>query len=191
MISPMLLSEIPGHRERIDAQPYVFVQPKLNGWRCMANTVTRRIYTRSGREITTLPHINSALPVGGPEWLDGELYRHGWGLDKIAAGIKKGSPEIQYHVFDCVSDEPFDIRDNINFKTCSISSRSIVQHVKAIRCEPIYIKDMYKKYLSWNYEGLVIRLDGVGYEHKRSVNIFKMKSEGKDQTVDNGGWADD
>ncbi len=60
--SPMLVSELPGHMNRINAAPYVFVQPKLDGHCCMANTRTRKIYTRSGHEITTLPHINTALP---------------------------------------------------------------------------------------------------------------------------------
>lgn len=169
-MTPMLLSEIPGHRTDIMAQDYVYVQPKLDGWRCLANTRTGRIYTRSGREITTLPHVQATLPSSGPEWLDGELYAHGYNVDQIQSMIKQGDHRIRLHVFDTVSAMPFSYR----YKDVRALSEHI-NTVEAIRIRPQEITVYYKEYLAQGYEGLVIRLDGHAYKHGRSLNIFKMK----------------
>lgn len=170
---PQLVSEIPGHRDRIMSEPYVFVQPKLDGWCCMANTVTRKIYTRSGAEIVNLPHINAALPVYGPEWLHGELWKPGANCDDIQSMVKRGSDEVELHVFDCVSDEGFGPRtvSLIN----PIVARETVKRVPTYQASPEQIEDFYDRFISDGYEGIIIRLDGHGYHHGRSVNVFKMK----------------
>ena len=175
--SPMLVSEIPGHRDRISSEPYVFVQPKLDGWCCMANTRTRKIYTRSGREITTLPHIQAALPVDGPEWLHGELYIHRVWLDNIQSMIKNGNLMIEFHVFDLVDAELAKARFSYlyskwhHLSTCTMP----IKLVETYEIMPEQIEDYYERFLSAGYEGIIIRLDGHGYEHKRSANVFKMK----------------
>lgn len=171
-IPPMLVSEIPGHRDRIAAQEYVFVQPKQAGWRGMANTRTKKLYTRSGREITTLPHINAALPTTGPEWLDGELYKHGRTEAEIQSMIKRGSAEMEFHVFDCVHSDPFFLRYHEQIPTFYYSP---IKNVHTMQIRPDEISHAYQHVLDCGYEGLIIRLDGHGYEHKRSINVFKMK----------------
>lgn len=172
-IRPMLVSEIPGHRNRIAAAGHVFVQPKLDGWCCMANTRTRRIYTRSGREIITLPHINAALPSGGPEWLHGELWRKGWDCNDTQMAVKHGALRVELHVFDCVSDEGFGGRSR---KVMSNVSSNIIVKVPTISGVPhTQIRSLYDTFLSAGYEGIIIRLDGHGYYHGRSINVFKMK----------------
>ena len=168
---PMLVSETPGHTERINAQPYVFVQPKLDGHCCMANTRTRKIYTRSGHEITTLPHINAALPIDGPEWLHGELWKAGATADSVGVMIRAGDASLGLHVFDCVSDEGFCLRIVHTFKNNGI----VVRQVPFRRISPDRIKEHYEYYLSQGYEGIIIRLDGHGYYHGRSQNVFKIK----------------
>ena len=174
--SPMLVSEIPGHRDRIMSQDYVFVQPKLDGWRIMGNTRTRKIYTRSGREITTLPHINAALPVDGPEWLDGELWKAGANCDDVQSMVKRGDPSLEFHVFDCVSVGGFGYRMK---RISDIAFNDIIKIVPTIEVPASqkgkHIKEVYKTFLSASYEGIIIRLDGHGYEHGRSLNVFKMK----------------
>lgn len=169
---PMLVSEIPGHRSRIESQEYVFVQPKLNGWRCMANTRTRKLYTRSGREITTLPHINAALPSDGPEWLDGELWKAGADCDDVQRMVKQGDVDLEFHVFDCVSRDPFGLRYKEQLPTFH---NGAIHDVLTIQIRPDEINSAYGHFLPMGYEGIIIRLDGHGYEHKRSVNVFKMK----------------
>lgn len=171
----MLVSEMAGHTNRINAEPYVFVQPKLDGWCCMANTRTRRIYTRSGDEITNLPHINAALPVNGPEWLHGELWKAGANCDTVQSMVKRGDASLEFHVFDCVSDELFGSRiiDVISTITC-IRTRPY-RLVKTYTIKPSDIPEYYDCFLSQGYEGMIIRLDGHPYYHGRSRNVFKMK----------------
>jgi ATP-dependent DNA ligase len=175
--APMLISEIPGHRGRILAERHVYVQPKLDGWCCMANTRTRKLYSRSGKEITTLPHINAALPVEGPEWLHGELYVHGAGVDKVQSMIKRGDERIEFHVFDCVSDEPFSVRIErvLELATNGNSIGGAIKTVPTVWSKPSQVGEFYRAALIHGWEGLIVRLDGHGYEHKRSINIFKMK----------------
>jgi ATP-dependent DNA ligase len=140
----------------------------------MANTRTRKIYTRAGHEIKTLPHINAALPVDGPEWLHGELYRHGVELNEIQSMIKRGSDEIEFHVFDCVDSGRFGHRAAIIVGTITFTGNK-VKRVPTYKIMPEQIKDYYTRYLDAGYEGIIIRLDGHGYEHHRSINVFKMK----------------
>lgn len=176
--SPMLVSEIPGHQGRINSQPYVFVQPKLDGHCCMANTRTRRIYTRSGHEITTLPHINAALPVDGPEWLHGELWKLGATSDSVGVMIRCGDESLELHVFDCVSDEGFKSRMMSVFDSFIISppiNRNVILKVPTYEIMPEQIEDYYARFIQEGYEGMIIRLDGHAYYHGRSQNVFKMK----------------
>jgi ATP-dependent DNA ligase len=172
--SPQLVSETPGHTNRINAEPYVFVQPKLDGWCCMANTRTRKIYTRSGREITTLPHINAALPETGPEWLHGELWREGATCDTVQSMVKRGDLSLEFHVFDCVSEGGFGHRASTILGTVTFTG-NIVKRVNTYSIDTKDITWNYYKFLDAGYEGIIIRLDGHGYYHGRSRNVFKIK----------------
>lgn len=193
--SPMLVSEIPGHRGRINAAEYVFVQPKMDGHCCMANTRTRKIYTRSGREITTLPHINKALPIAGPEWLHGELWKQGCDCDDVQRMVKRGDTSLELWVFDLVDQEPSSARIKyINakwaefWKANNSPIRAVESHVIMLDLARSTLSgqgfsqdvshlfiDIMNKFLIQGYEGIIIRLDGHGYEHRRSANVFKMK----------------
>lgn len=89
-----------------------FAQPKLNGVRALYQH--GQFY--SGDEIpwksTVLQHLASELGnilSTSPICLDGELYVHGWSLQRInsAVAVKRNAPtvetpSIEYHVFDCV-----------------------------------------------------------------------------------------
>lgn len=177
LVSPMLVSEITEYLKHIImSQEYVLLQTKINGWCCMANTRTRKIYSRNGHEITTLPHINAALPVDGPEWLHGELYKHGFELNEIMSMIKLGNNKIEFHVFDCVSDNPFSLRW---IEQVPIFTGGPIYNVQTIQITPKEIHQAYELSLKDGFEGVIIRLDGHGYEHNRSVNVFKMKPNTK------------
>ena len=178
--SPMLVSEIPGHMGRINSQDYVFVQPKLNGHCCMANTRTRRIYSRQGHEITTLPHINAGLPTGGPEWLHGELWKYGATADSVDVMIKRGDTLLELHVFDCVSDMGWGERDFIVDCFCGGKRGSLIYTIDTFKIAPSDIKRFYRMFINDGYEGMIIRLDGHPYYHGRSQNVFKMKPETED-----------
>jgi ATP-dependent DNA ligase len=154
------------------SQPYIFIQPKLDGWCCMANTRTKKLYTRQGHEITTLPHVNAWLPNDGPEWLHGELYAHGYTLEEIGGMIRAGSNIIKLHVFDAVCEGDFSKRWS---KVPTFSCHATISLVVPIVTKPLHIMIHYEDFLKHGYEGAIVRLDGHAYEHGRSVNVFKLK----------------
>ena len=102
----------------------VFSQPKLDGIRCIA--MREGLFTRTGKEITAVPHIYEALEPFFEKYpnatLDGELYNHAYKDDfnKIIHLVRKqnlteehlaeSKRMIQYHIYDAPvigKDNPF------------------------------------------------------------------------------------
>ena len=98
-----------------------YSQPKLDGIRCIADK--NGLWTRSGKEITSCPHIWYAVePIlrENPNMVfDGELYNHELKEDfnKITSLVRKvktteadraeAAKLVQYHVYDCYDhDQP-------------------------------------------------------------------------------------
>lgn len=181
-MKPMLLSEYPDHIDLVNSQEYVFIQPKLNGWRARGNTKTGEINLRNGdfwgRQIS-LPHISSELielgKKGFPEWLDGELYKHGKTLGQIQSMIRKSSDEIEFHVFDFIGEGGFGERFFYN-KYGAFSKKNI-QSVSTFLLPPNSAISQYEVFIEEGYEGAVIRLDNRPYEQYRSNQALKIKPE--------------
>ena len=92
----------------------VFSQPKLDGIRCIA--MREGLFTRTGKEITAVPHIHEELKSFFELYpnavLDGELYNHAYKDDfnKIIHLVRKqnltdehleeSKKMIQYHIYD-------------------------------------------------------------------------------------------
>jgi len=176
-IKPMLISEYPCFTDFVGKQKYVFIQPKLDGWRAIYDKRENKLYTRSGEEIKTLPHINTAMQQAtkkiSARYVDGEIYKHGYRLSKIQSGIKKGDTNLQFHVFDFVLCwEPYLKRSKLLSKIIQNESvKTIENHV----ISPVKIDGYYQEFLLNKYEGAIVRVDGIGYEQKRSENILKIK----------------
>jgi DNA ligase-1 len=102
----------------------IFSQPKLDGIRCIA--MREGLFTRTGKEITAVPHIHEALKPLFEKYpnatLDGELYNHAYKDDfnKIIHLVRKqnlteehlaeSKEMIQYHIYDAPvigKDNPF------------------------------------------------------------------------------------
>ena len=113
-----VISEIDGQLGNI------FSQPKLDGIRCIA--MREGLFTRTGKEITAVPHIHEALKPLFEKYpnatLDGELYNHAYKDDfnKIIHLVRKqnltdehlaeSAEMIQYHIYDAPvigKDNPF------------------------------------------------------------------------------------
>lgn len=159
----------------------VYVQPKLDGNRCLAARVDGKIimWSRGGKEIN-LPHIAEALEpilVDGLT-LDGELYCHGETLQTITSWIKKNRPEsarIQYMVYDCVDDSCFAIRKQITRRTLPVGTG--VEWVQTFEVHDAeQLQHYHNTWVGQGYEGTMVRSIGVGYEDgKRSKSLQKMK----------------
>lgn len=159
----------------------VYVQPKLDGNRCLAARVDGKVvlWSRGGKEIN-LPHIARALDAFLEEGihLDGELYCHGETLQTITSWIKKNRPEserIQYMVYDCVDSECFSVRKQITRRILPVGTGVEWLQTFEVHDEE-QLKHYHETWVGQGYEGTMVRSLGVGYEDgKRSKSLQKMK----------------
>lgn len=175
----------------LDTNNSIYVQPKLDGVRCIARR--QGLFTRKGKPITAVPHIETALLGLFEEHpkliLDGELYVHSLADDfsKIISLVRKKDPNIaqikeaaviEYHVYDTYSAQPFEKRFEKIEHLLGVYHPSI----KVVRVEEIISRDVehinavHAEFISDGYEGSIIRHSSVGYERgKRSKSLLKRK----------------
>lgn len=118
---PMLAHSFEKKKHKV--QYPVYVQPKLDGVRCLAHVIgfnddgtsIVQLLTRAGKQ-WDIPHlaleIAELLPQGDMV-LDGEIYIHGKTFQEIVKLVKKARPEskdLEYHIYDVpvVIDDVFD-----------------------------------------------------------------------------------
>jgi ATP-dependent DNA ligase len=182
---PMLATPI----EKIKEADRVFpcqIQAKLDGHRCLATTVDGQVllYSRGGKPII-LPHIKEALQKlvntgvwAGGNVIDSELYIHGRKRDEIASMVKKlteESKEVEYHIYDCITDDKFEDRSNYVINILEEADKPIV-------CAPTFtahsfeeVKDMHREFLGLGFEGTMLRFNEPYEAGKRSKFLIKFK----------------
>lgn len=102
---PMLAHKWDDHASKIKF-PAV-LEPKYDGFRCLAKKEDGIIYlwSRKGKALDIPTEIKEELSkiLAEGESADGELYRHGWGFQRIASAIKKrnaDTPGLHYYIYD-------------------------------------------------------------------------------------------
>ena len=206
MIKPMLAHKV--NDKKIDFTEPVFIQPKLDGVRCLirrefddtVNADVIRAYSRTGKEFKNLKHILESLrdffSVNPDVVLDGELYNHALrdDFEQIISLVRKQKPTdedrrnaqhlIQYHVYDCIV--PFiGYEARLNWLK---SNKDLWSNV-VIPVET-YLVNKYEEaanmhydgFLKQGYEGSILRLNGA-YEQKRSYNLQKFKDFSDDEAT--------
>lgn len=181
----MLLCEYPDHKKTVEKQKYVFIQPKLNGWRSMANTRTGEIFHRIKKtnelKKLNLPHISNEImnvfDGTSPEWIDGEIYSHGYSLKEIQSMINRGDEQLKFHIFDCVHTDGFSNRYYDMLNSIDENSNGIITLVYTIEIPTKHIMEHYQRFLILGYEGAVVRVNKRPYEQFRSNQVLKMKPE--------------
>ena len=184
---PMLADKWENRKDKIEYP--VFVQPKLDGIRCIVNK--DGMWSRQGKPIISAPHIRAELDdlfVKDPDLvLDGELYNHDYHDDfnKIVSLVKKTKPkaedlelsktEVEYHVYDVPS------YDGLFEKRCMYYNqllRSKYASVVPVETLDAYneeeVDEQFAHFLSENYEGAIVRVNAL-YEQKRSKGLLKRK----------------
>ena len=181
-----------------------YVQPKLDGARCVAviNSKGVTLWSRTRKRITSVPHIEKALAdtfckffadIGGHVILDGEIYNHEYRnrFEDLMSIIRKDEPDAeglykdaQYHVYDLITDDvPYAQRLQdlcFLFDTNGITpthSAGVVQlvHTYQVKSLPQLVAQ-YESFLDDEYEGAMARNSAGYYERgKRSTNLLKMK----------------
>ena len=196
MIKPMLAHKV--NDQKIDFNEPVFIQPKLDGVRCIFTK--DGAYSRTGKKFHNLRHIELRLAKFfklNPEvQLDGELYNHALrdDFEKIISLVRKQKPTdedrlnaqhlIQYHVYDYIV--PF-IGYEARLKWL-LSNKSLWSNV-VIPVQTLRVHKYeeaanvhYDGFLAAGYEGSILRLNGA-YEHKRSYNLQKFKDFSDDEAT--------
>ena len=197
MIKPMLANKVDS--KRIDFDEPVFIQPKLDGVRCIFTK--DGAYSRTGKQFHNLQHIELRLKaffkLNPDVQLDGELYNHDLrdNFEQIISLVRKQKPTdedrlnaanmIQYHVYDYIV--PF-IGYEARLKWLSenwvlwwsgviipVETHRVNKYEEAVNMH-------YDGFLKQGYEGSILRLNGP-YEQKRSYNLQKFKDFSDDEAT--------
>jgi len=186
MIKPMLAYKV--DKKPVDWSEKVFIQPKLDGVRCIFTK--DGAYSRTGKEFKNLAHIKYDLTdyfrKHPNSVLDGELYNHALKNDfeKIISLVRKQKPTdqdareaedlVQYHVYDTIA-EGVDYEDRFNWLTRYLPIAATMTLIKNTVVESQdEAKMLHDVHLAQGYEGSMLRLNKP-YEQKRSYNLQKFK----------------
>ena len=192
---PMLA--YPASAKPIDYNKPVFIQPKLDGVRCViqcdGNPAKRGIvaFSRTGKEWKNINHIlEQLIPffIKFPNVvLDGELYNHDLkdNFEKIISLVRKTKPTdedrleasklTQFHCYDIIDEKlSFDQRNEFINQSLMLLGDSIY----IVDTNMVFREDDAKVYHARNldkgYEGSIVRTNGT-YQCKRSHNLRKFK----------------
>ena len=195
MIKPMLAYKV--GKKPVDWSENVFIQPKLDGVRCVIYVDDKeniRCFSRTGKEFHNLEHVKLALNEFFFDYanvdviLDGELYNHDLrdNFEKIISLVRKQKPTesdkleakelVQFHCYDyieTVMNQPYGYR--MNQLADSDMYSDCVKYVETKYALTEDAANIIHRYnLNSGYEGSILRLDKP-YEQKRSYNLQKFK----------------
>ena len=178
----------------------VFMQPKLDGVRCLiqrekygSGAWVIRAYSRTGKQWMNIDHIlfnlKGFFQLNPGAILDGELYNHDLkdDFEKIISCVRKTKSTdehraeseklVQFHCYDVIKPSPrglsFSERDE--WIQLNVPLNFCVKHVDSI---PVSSDDdalwQNSRSLKAGYEGSILRTNDI-YQHKRSHSLRKFK----------------
>jgi len=190
---PMLA--YPVSAKPIDYSKPTFIQPKLDGVRCVIqyDFVNRKVtaYSRTGKEWKNIRHIEDQLTAFFAIYptviLDGELYNHDLrdNFEKIISLVRKTKPTAedrveaseltQFHCYDIIDEKmPFHLRIDFVNEALMLPGDSIyIVDTHNVDNED-QAKGAHVGNLSNGYEGSIVRTNDK-YACKRSHNLRKFK----------------
>lgn len=188
MIKPMLAYKV--DKKPVDWSEKVFLQPKLDGVRCIFTK--NGAYSRTGKEFKNVRHITYDLQDFFSKHpfalLDGELYNHALNNDfeKIISLVRKQKPTeddmrnaqhlVQYHVYDKITLAEGPVYEQrFNWLTTNLpiaASLTLIKNTLVSSYDEA--KMLHNVHLAQGYEGSILRLN-KSYEQKRSYNLQKFK----------------
>ena len=192
---PMLA--YPASAKPIDYSKPVFIQPKLDGVRCVIQSECRgsswavKAYSRTGKEWKNINHILAQLKTFFKKYpnvvLDGELYNHELKNDfeKIISLVRKTKPTdedrleasklTQFHCYDIIDEKlPFDQRIEFVNQSLMLLGDSIHIVDTNLVDDEIRAQAYHRINLENGYEGSIVRTNDT-YHCNRSHNLRKFK----------------
>ena len=182
----------------INYEDKVFMQPKLDGVRCVIQAeftpvfkeLKVKAYSRTGKEWKNIDHILFNLypwfALNPDVILDGELYNHDLkdNFEKIISLVRKTKPTdedrlesadlVQFHCYDII-DETKTFFERSKFITQNVPRNHCVKHVPTMLVPTeSQAKVNHARNLDSGYEGSILRTNDV-YKCGRSWNLRKFK----------------
>ena len=188
MIKPMLAYKF--ERSRADWSKPMYIQPKLDGVRCLFTK--KGAYSRTGKKFKNVVHIELALIPFFKKHpniiLDGELYNHELRNDfeKIISLVRKQKTTadhrldsknlVQFHVYDFISDDNLIYQKRMQELVVSDIYDEQIKYVPTKLVDSYNVaKEHHVEFLNDGYEGSIVRAGKGLYENKRSYNLMKFK----------------
>ena len=184
----------------IDYESVVYMQPKLDGVRCLIQSdsysdkgiilQTVTAYSRNGKEWKNIDHILEELVpffTKHPDVvLDGELYNHNFkdDFESIISMVRKTKPtdedryisaqNVQFHCYDIIdTSKTYTQRRNFIVQNLPIRDSIVGVFTQLVSSER-EAKQVHKKNLAKGYEGSIVRINDV-YKCGRSWSLRKFK----------------
>ena len=193
MIKPMLAYKVDA--KPIDWTNKVYMQPKLDGVRCLIQLNDKgevHAYSRTGKPWLNIAHILEDLEyffeIHPDVVLDGELYNHDLrdDFEKIISLVRKQKPTdeqrleaaklVQFHCYDYVEtvmNESYSYRKD-QLCTSDMYSDCVKYVPTYLIKDDAHAKVSHEINLKAGYEGSILRLD-TPYQCKRSYSLQKFK----------------
>jgi len=183
----------------IDYTKPTFIQPKLDGVRCLIQYEGSEAsgyesvvaYSRTGKVWQNINHILASLIPFFKKYpdviLDGELYNHKFkdDFESIISMVRKTKPtdedrsisrkNVQFHCYDIVDETmPFEQRNK--FILSAVYNN--YNYVRVLPCQQVTsdnnARKIHKLNLDAGFEGSIVRTNDT-YQCKRSHNLRKFK----------------
>lgn len=175
------------------------MQCKFNGNRCVARKTG--LFTRKGERYTSVPHIEKSLKPFFDKYpdaiLDGELFNNDLRqrLNEISELIRKtvhitqddldkSEKLVRFYIYDGYGftdklgeDSPYDERKQW-IDTNVVKSYDYIKEVDTVIVKSEdHMWKLFAEFLDDLQEGGILRKMDGGYEHKRSKNLIKVKTD--------------
>jgi len=134
--------------------------------------------------ITSMPHVQAhveALNIPNLE-MDGELYAHGWSLQKIHSAVSRKNKlhdeylDVTYNLFDIVVEADQFTRLSLIYDHLAPHFKDPLRIVETTPCTNLaMIEALLIDYMKEGYEGIIIRDPRAPYVRRRATTMLKWK----------------
>ena len=183
----------------------VFMQPKLDGVRCIIQYNPKAppeqtgvtAYSRTGKEWKNIDHIlfnlSSWFRLNPDVILDGELYNHDYkdNFEQIISMVRKTKPtdearvesaeNVQFHCYDII-DETMSFAMRNEFIKQAVPRNHCIKHVYTTIVTEDQANIQHQCNLDEGYEGSILRTNDT-YKCGRSWNLRKFKDFHDDEAL--------
>lgn len=163
-----------------------YVQRKYDGTRCIA-VPSVGLFSRMRKAFPNLEHIKAELAALPADLvLDGELYSDTLTFQEIVGMVRRETPkagddvkqlQVQFHVYDMVTDQPYEERLG---RLQALMSAFRFRYIKLVKTEVAAtvedVKRLHGTYVGEGYEGIMLRNATGRYAvGNRSADLQKYK----------------